>query len=83
MQWRAMTQLPTVSALMAAYNYEQYVGRAIESALAQDYPPELLEIIVIDDGSTDSTAEIVRGLAAAHPGRVWCGCRAPRPTVSR
>jgi glycosyltransferase involved in cell wall biosynthesis len=65
-----MTRLPTVSALMAAYNYEQYVGRAIESALAQDYPPELLEIVVIDDGSTDSTAEIVRGLAAANPGRV-------------
>jgi glycosyltransferase involved in cell wall biosynthesis len=65
-----MTSLPTVSALMAAYNYEQYVGRAIESALAQDYPAELLDVVVIDDGSTDSTAEIVRGLADAHPGRV-------------
>jgi hypothetical protein len=66
----AMAHLPTVSALMAAYNYEQYVGRAIESALRQDYPPELLDVVVIDDGSTDSTAEIVRELAGAHPGRV-------------
>jgi hypothetical protein len=63
-------ELPTVSVVMAAYNYEQYVGRALESALAQDYPAELLEIIVIDDGSTDSTPQIVDSIAASHPGRV-------------
>jgi Glycosyl transferase family 2 len=62
--------LPTVSALMAAYNYEQYVERAIQSALDQDYPPELLEVVVIDDGSTDSTADRVRALAERHPGRI-------------
>jgi Glycosyl transferase family 2 len=66
----AMASLPTVSALMAAYNYEEFVGRAIQSALDQDYPPELLEVVVIDDGSTDSTADIVRELAARNPGRV-------------
>jgi glycosyltransferase involved in cell wall biosynthesis len=65
-----MTDLPMVSALMAAYNYEEFVGRAIESALQQDYPPDRLEVVVIDDGSTDSTAEIVKGLSARHPGRV-------------
>ncbi len=62
--------LPTVSALMGAYNYQQYVARAIESALAQDYPPELLEVIVIDDGSTDHTAEIVAEIAERNQGRV-------------
>jgi glycosyltransferase involved in cell wall biosynthesis len=65
-----MPTLPTVSALMAAYNYEQYVGRAIESALEQEYPPELLDVVVIDDGSTDATAEVVTELARRHPGRV-------------
>jgi glycosyltransferase involved in cell wall biosynthesis len=65
-----MDSLPTVSALMAAYNDEQYVGRAIESALEQEYPPELLDVVVIDDGSTDSTPDIVRALAEGHPGRV-------------
>jgi glycosyltransferase involved in cell wall biosynthesis len=65
-----MANLPTVSALMAAYNYEQYVGRAIQSALDQDYPPELLEVVVIDDGSTDSTADVVKDLAARNPGRI-------------
>lgn len=65
-----MAELPTVSALMAAYNYEQYVERAIQSALDQDYPPERLEVVVIDDGSTDGTADVVRDIAARHPGRV-------------
>ena len=67
---RTVSDLPTVSALMGAYNYEQYVGRAIESALQQDYPPELLEVVVIDDGSKDATPEIVDDLAQRNPGRV-------------
>ncbi len=52
-----MTMTPTISVLIPAYNAAAYVGRAIESALAQTYPP--LEILVIDDGSTDPTAEVV------------------------
>jgi hypothetical protein len=55
---------------MGAYNYAQYVGRAIGSALAQDYPPELIEIVVVDDGSTDSTAEVVGDLVRRNPDRV-------------
>jgi Glycosyl transferase family 2 len=62
--------LPTVSVLMGAYNYEQYVGRAIESALEQEYPPDRLELIVVDDGSTDGTAAVVADLAKRHPGRI-------------
>jgi glycosyltransferase involved in cell wall biosynthesis len=46
-----------ISVIIPAYNAADYVGRAIESALAQTYPP--LEILVIDDGSTDATAETV------------------------
>jgi Glycosyl transferase family 2 len=65
-----MANLPTVSALMAAYNYEQYVERAIQSALDQDYPPDRLEVVVIDDGSTDSTADVVKDMAARNPGRI-------------
>jgi glycosyltransferase involved in cell wall biosynthesis len=62
--------LPTVSVVLCAYNYEKYVARALESALAQDYPPELVEIVVINDGSTDGTAHVVEEIAARHPGRV-------------
>ncbi len=59
--------LPTVSVVIAAYNYEQYVGEAIESVLGQGYPLELLEIVVVDDGSTDGTAAVVQGYAQRQP----------------
>ena len=63
-------RLPTVSVLMPAYNYGRYVRRAITSALEQDYPPELLSVVVVDDGSTDDTAAVVAELVAEHPQRV-------------
>jgi glycosyltransferase involved in cell wall biosynthesis len=61
---------PRVSVLMPAHNYERYVAEALESALGQDYPPEEFEIVVVDDGSTDHTAEIIAELADANPGRI-------------
>ncbi|WP_309485956.1 glycosyltransferase [Sphingobacterium spiritivorum] len=54
------TSSTTVSVLIAARNEEQVIERTINCLLNQDYPKELLEIIVIDDHSTDRTAEIVR-----------------------
>lgn len=51
--------LPTVSVVMPAYNYGQFVGEALESVLDQTYPRELIDVIVIDDGSTDDTAAVV------------------------
>ena len=47
-----------VSVIIAVYNSEQYLAEAIESALAQTYRPT--EVIVVDDGSTDQTANIAR-----------------------
>jgi glycosyltransferase involved in cell wall biosynthesis len=47
----------TISVVMPAYNYAHYLREAIDSALAQSYPP--LEVIVVDDGSTDATPEIL------------------------
>jgi glycosyltransferase involved in cell wall biosynthesis len=48
---------PLVTALIDTYNYGQYIEEAVESVLAQEFPREQREILVIDDGSTDDTAE--------------------------
>jgi glycosyltransferase involved in cell wall biosynthesis len=45
--------------LIDTYNYGRFIGEAIESVLAQDYPAEKMEILVVDDGSTDDTKERV------------------------
>jgi len=63
-------ELPSVTALMPAYNYAGYVGRAIQSVLDQDYPPHLLRLVVVDDGSTDDTAAVISRFVTSHPGRV-------------
>jgi hypothetical protein len=53
------------SVVVPAYNAEAYVGRALASALAQTEPD--IEVLVVDDASTDRTAEIVAAIAAADP----------------
>ena len=56
---------PTVSMLMPAYDSERYIADAIASLQTQ--APCDLEIVVVDDGSQDSTAQIVREVAAGDP----------------
>ena len=53
---------PLVSLVIPAYNHAVYLAEAVRSVLAQDYPR--LELIVIDDGSTDNTAEVLSELGA-------------------
>lgn len=59
--------LPHVSVLMPVRDEAAYIGRSIQAVLAQDYPADLIEIIVADGMSTDGTAAIIRGLQAEHP----------------
>jgi GT2 family glycosyltransferase len=51
---------PFVSVLIDTYNHERFIEKAIVSVLEQDFPAEEREILVVDDGSTDRTPEIVR-----------------------
>ena len=51
--------LPTVTIVIPGMNEEDVIERTIRAAAASDYPAELLEIIAIDDGSTDRTGEII------------------------
>ena len=50
---------PRISVLIDTYNHERYIEQAIVSVLEQDFPREEIEIVVVDDGSTDSTPSIV------------------------
>ncbi len=52
-----MDELPGVSIIVGNYNYAQFVALAIESALAQDHLR--CEVIVVDDGSTDGSQEVI------------------------
>ena len=58
---------PAVSIMMLVYNTERYVGDAVRSILGQTHGD--FELIVIDDGSTDRSPEILRGFAA-EDGRI-------------
>jgi glycosyltransferase involved in cell wall biosynthesis len=50
---------PAVTVLIDTYNHERFIEEAIVSVLDQNFPRSDVEIIVVDDGSTDRTAEIV------------------------
>ncbi len=56
---------PAVTVVVPAYNEEQVVCRTVESLLAQEYAP--LEIVVVDDGSTDRTFEVLTATFRDHP----------------
>src|SRR5271169_5858114 len=54
---------PLVTVLIDTYNHERFIEDAIVSVLEQDYLAGDVEILVVDDGSTDRTPEIVRKFA--------------------
>ena len=70
--------MPAVSVIMPAYNVAPYVGAAIESVLDQTFTD--LELLFVDDGSTDATFEIAAG-CAARDSRV-CLLRKPNGGIS-
>ena len=52
--------LPAISLLVPAHDEESVIAAKIENFLSLDYPPERIELIVADDGSTDSTVAVVQ-----------------------
>lgn len=55
--------VPRVSIIIAAYNEARDITEKLRNTLALDYPKEMVEILVGSDGSTDETAELVRGFS--------------------
>jgi len=56
-----MKESPLISVIIPVYNYDRYLSEAIESAVSQTY--QHLEVIVVDDGSTDHSGEVARSFA--------------------
>jgi glycosyltransferase involved in cell wall biosynthesis len=57
-------ELPLVSIVVPAYNEERQIGGAIEALVAQDYPADRRQILILSDASTDRTDEIVKSYAS-------------------
>ena len=72
---RSTTDLPFTTVVIPVRNGAAMIGDAISSVLAGDFPPERREILVVDNGSTDETAEVIR----RHPVTY---VHEPRPGVS-
>lgn len=60
---KSTSNLPLVSILIPCFNHARYIRQCIESAIAQDY--DNIELIIIDDGSNDDSAEIIEQLLPA------------------
>src|SRR5919112_94757 len=56
--------LPRVTVLVAALNEEDVIAHKVEDLRRQDYPADLVEVVVVADGSTDRTAELARSFGA-------------------
>ena len=60
-------EFPKITVIVPVYNTEDLVERCVRSILHQTYPKEALEVIAVDDGSTDATPQILRKLAETDP----------------
>lgn len=58
---------PTLSIIIPAFNEQDCIARTVETCLAVDYPAKRLQVIVVNDGSTDGTWERIFEVKARHP----------------
>ena len=69
----------TVSVILPVHNGERWMAAKLESILALHYPAELVEILVVSDGSTDATETIVHASQTGRKSSSWPCPREERP----
>ena len=66
---KRLKNFPSVSICIPAYNEEEDIAETVNSVLRIDYPMNRIDVIVVNDGSTDRTMEIVEGIKKKNKGR--------------
>ncbi len=66
---KPLKRLPKVTVIVPAYNEEAHLEKTVSSILCLDYPEKLLEVVIVNDGSTDKTLSVARKLMRGN-GRV-------------
>lgn len=59
--------MPTVTVIFPIQNEEHFIRRSLGAILAQEYPPDQMQVLVVDGMSTDGTRQILNDLIAHHP----------------
>lgn len=67
---QTVTTYPSTTIAVPCWNEEKTIGGTIESLLAMDYPKDKLHISVVDNNSTDNTAEVIARYVEKYPGRI-------------
>jgi glycosyltransferase involved in cell wall biosynthesis len=62
-----MDKEPRVSVIMPVRNEEDFIRRSLGSVLGQDYPPEKIDVVIVDGMSTDDTRQVIREMAEQAP----------------
>ncbi len=75
--------LPTISVVLPARNERRFLPRALRSLVEQDYPLSLVEAVVVDNASTDRTAQVALNFAHQHPELRLLVVREPVPGAAR
>lgn len=72
-----------LSIVIPAYNVEQYVGRCLDSIFNQQIETDMLEVIVVNDGSKDRTEDIIKQYASQHPNLIYISQENQGQSVAR
>ena len=72
-----------LSIVTPAYNVEQYIGRCFDSIFNQQIETDMLEVIVVNDGSKDGTEDIIKQYASQHPNLIYISQENQGQSVAR